>query len=84
MFIDDYQRQIKQDENKGNGNNIMLLGQQLRDFGQQYLNHLEQQTDNVNEYKRIDEEKSIISLLQNSHVVEDFLNEINESQKIDY
>ena len=62
----------------------MLLGQQLRDFGLQYLNHLELQTDNVNEYKRIDEEKSIISLLQNSHVVEDFLNEINESQKIDY
>ena len=70
------------DNDKSNTSNI-LLGQQLRDFSQMYHNHLGMQTNHVNDYKKLDEDGSIMSLMHTSQIVDDFLCEMNNFQQVE-
>jgi hypothetical protein len=64
----------------GRNNASILLKQQLEDFGQVYNDYISLKKKQVQEFKKFDNEASMLSLLERTNVVDDFLTDMTQFQ----
>lgn len=58
-----------------------LLCQQLNDFGEYYQFYMTLKRKQVDNYKKVNADESILSLVKSSNVVDDFLSDMNSSNR---